>query len=133
MQHSKRISMKELTKAEEQIMQILWKLNKGFVNDIMENLPEPKPAYNSVSTIVRILEKKGFVDHNAYGKTHEYFPLVSKDKYTKTFLKGFVENYFSNSYQNMVSFFSKNEDMTTKEIEGIIKILQDQVELKKKV
>lgn len=123
--------MKDLTKAEEQIMHILWDIKKGFVNDIMENLPEPKPAYNTVSTIVRILEKKGFVDHNAYGKTYEYFPLISKDKYTKSFLKGFVENYFSNSYQNMVSFFSKNEDMTTKEIEDIIKILQEQVESKK--
>ena len=124
--------MKDLTKAEEQIMHILWSIKKGFVNDIMENLPAPKPAYNTVSTIVRILEKKGFVDHNAFGKTHEYFPLVSKDKYTKGFLKGFVENYFSNSYQDMVSFFSKNEDMTTKEMEGIIKILQEQVDSKKK-
>ena len=123
--------MKDLTKAEEQIMHILWSIKKGFVNDIMESLPEPKPAYNTVSTIVRILEKKGFVDHAAYGKTHEYFPLVSKDKYTKSFLNGFVENYFSNSYQNMVSFFSKNEDMTTKEIEDIIKILQEQVDSKK--
>ncbi|RPH34013.1 MAG: BlaI/MecI/CopY family transcriptional regulator [Bacteroidales bacterium] len=123
--------MKDLTKAEEQIMHILWGIKKGFVNDIMENLPEPKPAYNTVSTIVRILEKKGFVDHNAFGKTHEYFPLISKDKYTKSYLKGFVENYFSNSYQNMVSFFSKNEDMTTKEIEDIIKILQDQVDSKR--
>ena len=123
--------MKDLTKAEEQIMHILWSVKKGFVNDIMDNLPEPKPAYNTVSTIVRILEKKGFVDHNAFGKTHEYFPLISKDKYTKSYLKGFVENYFSNSYQNMVSFFSKNEDMTTKEIEEIIKILQEQVDSKK--
>ena len=124
--------MKELTKAEEQIMQILWKLNKGFVNDIIDYLPEPKPAYNTVSTIVRILEKKGFVDHNAYGKTYEYFPIISKDKYTKSFLKGFVENYFSNSYQNMVSFFSKSEDLSTKDMEDIIKILQVEVESKKK-
>lgn len=123
--------MKDLTKAEEQIMHILWSIKKGFVNDIMENIPEPKPAYNTVSTIVRILEKKGFIDHNAFGKTHEYFPLISKDKYTKSYLKGFVENYFSNSYQNMVSFFSKNEDMTAKEIEDIIKILQEQVDSKK--
>lgn len=123
--------MKDLTKAEEQIMHILWSIKKGFVNDIMENIPEPKPAYNTVSTIVRILEKKGFIDHNAFGKTHEYFPLISKDKYTKSYLKGFVENYFSNSYQNMVSFFSKNEDMTAKEIEEIIKILQEQVDSKK--
>jgi BlaI family transcriptional regulator, penicillinase repressor len=123
--------MKELTKAEEQIMHILWRIEKGFVNEIIDNLPEPKPAYNTVSTIVRILEKKGFVDHNAYGKTYEYFPTISKEKYTKNFLKGFVENYFSNSYQNMVSFFSKNESLSTKEMEEIIEMLQSQVESKK--
>jgi BlaI family penicillinase repressor len=123
--------MKELTKAEEQIMHVLWEIKKGFVNDIMEKLPEPKPAYNTVSTIVRILEKKGFVGHNAFGKTHEYHPLLSKDKYTKGYLKGFVENYFSNSYQNMVSFFSKNEDLSTKDIEEIITILQKRVDSKK--
>lgn len=123
--------MKELTKAEEQIMQVLWDIQKGFVNDVMDKLPEPKPAYNTVSTIVRILEKKGFVGHNAYGKTHEYFPIVTKDSYTKGFMKGFVENYFSNSYKNMVSFFSKNENLTLKEMEEMIKILQEQVETKK--
>ncbi len=123
--------MKELTKAEEQIMQVLWDIQKGFVNDVMDKLPEPKPAYNTVSTIVRILEKKGFVGHNAYGKTHEYFPIVTKDSYTKGFMKGFVENYFSNSYKNMVSFFSKNENLTLKEMEEMIRILQEQVETKK--
>lgn len=123
--------MKELTKAEELIMQVLWDMKKGFVNDIMDKLPEPKPAYNTVSTIVRILEKKGFVGHTAYGKTHEYHPVITKEKYTKGYLKGFVENYFSNSYQNMVSFFSKNEDLSVKEMEGIIKILQEQVDSKK--
>jgi len=125
--------MKELTKGEEQIMQVLWEIKKGFVNDIMEKFPEPKPAYNTVSTIVRILEKKGFVDHTVYGKTHEYRPLISKEKYTKGFMKGFVENYFSNSYQNMVSFFSKNEDLSTKEIEEIIQILQKQVNEKNQI
>jgi len=123
--------MKELTKAEEQIMQVLWDIKKGFVNDIMEKLPAPKPAYNTVSTIVRILEKKGFVGHTAYGKTHEYNTLVSKDKYTKGFLSGFVENYFSNSYQKMVSFFSKHEDLSVIEMEEIIKILQKQVDSKR--
>lgn len=123
--------MKELTKAEEQIMQILWKLKKGFVNDIIDQMPEPKPAYNTVSTIVRILETKGIVDHKAYGKAHEYFPLTTKEEYTKGFLNGFIKNYFSNSYKNLVSFFSKNNDLSTKEIEEIINILQDQLESKK--
>lgn len=119
--------MKELTKGEEQIMQILWELEKGFVNDIIERMPEPKPAYNTVSTLIRILEKKGIVDHKSFGKTHEYFPLISKEQYTKGFMKGFLKNYFSDSYKNMVSFFSKNENLSAKEIEDIIQILQDQL------
>ena len=104
--------MKELTRAEEQIMQILWKLEKGFVKDIIDEMPEPKPAYNTVSTIVRILEKKEFVGYNAYGKTHEYFPLVSKKVYTGSFMKGFINNYFGNSYKQRVSFFAEEEDLT---------------------
>ncbi len=123
--------MKELTKTEEQIMHILWNLKKGFVNDIIDRMPEPKPAYNTVSTIVRILESKGIVKHKAYGKTHEYYPLISKEQYTKGFLKKFIKNYFSSSYKNMVSFFSKNDNLTTKEIEEIIDILQEQLDSKK--
>ena len=123
--------MKELTKAEEQIMKILWDLEKGFVNDIIDKMPDPKPAYNTVSTIVRILETKGFVSHKAYGKTHEYFPLLSREQYTKGFLNGFVKNYFSDSFKNMVSFFSKNEKLSAKEIEEIIDILQVQLEKQK--
>lgn len=124
--------MKELTKAEEQVMQILWNLEKAFVNNIIEQMPEPKPAYNTVSTIIRILEKKGFVSYKAYGKTHEYYPLVSKPEYTKGYMKGFVKNYFSNSYKNMVSFFSKNDKLSVKELEDIINVLQVQVDNKKK-
>jgi BlaI family penicillinase repressor len=123
--------MKELTKAEEQIMQILWELKKGFVNDIINRIAEPKPAYNTVSTIIRILESKGFVDHKAFGKTHEYYPLLSKDQYAKGFLNGFIKNYFSNSYKNMVSFFSKNENFSLNEIEEMIEILQKQLKEKK--
>lgn len=123
--------MKELTNAEEQIMQILWQLEKGFVNDIIEHMPEPKPAYNTVSTIIRILETKGVVDHKAYGKTHEYFPLISKEEYTKGFLNGFVKRYFSNSYKNLVSSFSKNDNLSTRDVEEIIEILQNQLNAKK--
>jgi len=120
--------MKELTKAEEQIMQVLWKLEKGFVKDIIERLPEPKPAYNTVSTIVRIMEKKGFVAHNAYGKTHEYFPSVSKDDYKKRFLKSFIKRYFGNSFQEMVSFFASDRDVTLREMEEIRELLSDEIE-----
>ena len=106
-------------------MQILWELENAFVNDIIEKMPEPKPAYNTVSTIIRILEKKGFVDHQAFGKTHQYFPLVAKEEYTKGYLKGFLKGYFSDSYKNMVSFFSKNDKLSVRELEDIIDILQN--------
>ena len=113
--------MKELTRAEEQVMQILWVLKKAFVKDIIEKMPEPKPAYNTVSTIVRILEQKGFVDHKAYGKTHEYFPIVAKDNYSKFYLNNFLSGYFGGSFQNLVSFFAKQNDMDIKEVEELLK------------
>lgn len=123
--------MKELTKAEEQVMQILWKLEKAFVKDIIDVMPNPKPAYNTVSTIVRILERKGFVAYTAYGKTHEYFPLISKKEYTGSFLKGFIRDYFSNSYKQMVSFFAKEENLTIEEMESIIELLSKQLDKQK--
>jgi len=113
--------MKELTRAEEQIMQELWVLEKAFVKDVIDRLPEPKPAYNTVSTIIRILEKKGFVDHFAYGKTHQYFPVVSKNDYTKSYFKNFLSGYFSNSFQEMVSFFAKEDKMSLSDLEDIVK------------
>ena len=113
--------MKELTKAEEQIMQELWTLEKAFVKEIVDKLPEPKPAYNTVSTIIRILEKKGFVDHYAYGKTHQYFPVISKTDYTKSYFRNFLSGYFSNSFQEMVSFFAREDKMSLSELEELIK------------
>ena len=123
--------MNELTKAEEQIMQILWKIEKGFVKDVIEYFNKPKPAYNTVSTIIRILEKKGFIGHKAYGKTHEYFPLISKKDYTKTFFRGFLDKYFSNSFQQLVSFFSNENEMSIEEMEKIMKLMEDEIKLKK--
>lgn len=117
--------MKELTKAEEQIMQILWDLEKGFVKDIVERFPEPKPAYNTVSTIVRILEQKGFVDHTAFGKTHEYFPLVGKSDYTRTFMKNFMRNYFSGSFREMVSFFAREDNLTISELDELMQQVRE--------
>lgn len=111
--------MKELTQAEEQIMQVLWDIKKGFVKDVIDRLPKPKPAYNTVSTIIRILEKKEFVGHTAYGKTHEYFPIVEKESYTREFMTGIVKNYFSNSFKQMVSFFANDSKISLKEIEEI--------------
>ena len=119
--------MKELTRAEEQIMQVLWKMKKAFVKDIIDQLPEPKPAYNTVSTIVRILEQKGFVGHKAFGKTHEYHPIVAKDKYSKFYLNNFLSGYFGGSFQNLVSFFAKENNMDLAEVEELMKnIKQDQ-------
>lgn len=119
--------MKELTKAEEEIMHILWDLKKGFVKDILNQMPNPKPAYNTVSTIVRILEKKGFVGYKAYGKTHEYFPIVSKEEYSKKLLKTVVKNYFSNSFQQMVSFFADNKKLSVNELEEIKEIMETEI------
>ena len=123
--------MKELTKAEEQVMQILWKLKKGFVKDVIDQIPEPKPAYNTVSTIIRILEKKGFVGYKAYGKTHEYFPLVNRDDYSKFYLKNFVSNYFEGSFENLVSFFAKENDMDINEVETLMKHVKEDLKEKK--
>lgn len=124
--------MKKFTKAEEQIMQILWELEKGFVKDIITHLPHPKPAYNTVSTIVRILEKKGFVSYNAYGKTHEYYPTVTKDDYKKIYLNNIVKNYFSNSFKEMVSFFASDENMDIEELEEIRKMINEEIKKQKR-
>lgn len=118
---NKPLTMKELTKAEEQIMQVLWDLNRAFVKEIIDRLPDPKPAYNTVSTIVRILQDKGFVGHEAFGKSHCYYPLIDRDTYTKKFLKNFIGNYFENSFSRMVSFFAKEENIDLKELEEILK------------
>lgn len=118
--------MKELTKAEDQVMQILWKLEHAFVKDIIEQLSDPKPAYNTVSTIVRILEAKGFVDHKAYGKTHEYFPTISKEKYTNFYLNNLLKGYFNGSFQNLVSFFAKENKMDVKSLEKLLEEIKNQ-------
>jgi len=116
--------MKELTKAEDQIMQVLWGLEKAFVKDIIDQMPNPKPAYNTVSTIVRILEKKGFIGYKAYGKTHEYFPLISKEHYTRFYLNNMVTGYFNGSFHNLVSFFAKENNMKIQDIEQLVKELE---------
>lgn len=126
------MELKELTKAEEQVMMILWEIEKGFVNDVINKMKDPKPAYTTISTIVRILEKKGFVDHKSYGNSYEYFPKISKEHYSKNCLKGFMKGYFSNSIYNMVSFLSKNEQMDVQEMEEIISLLDEKIKISKK-
>lgn len=123
--------MRELTRAEEQVMHVLWKIKKGFVKDILEHFDDPKPAYNTVSTIVRILQEKGFVTHKAYGRTHEYYPLISKSEYSKNHLTHFVNDYFSNSFGKMVSFFARERSLSVKEMEEIMKIMEGEVNKQK--
>ena len=113
--------IKELTKAEEQVMQQLWRLEKAFVKEIVDRMPDPKPAYNTVSTIIRILEKKGFVDHEAFGKTYRYFPVIGKKEYTKAYFRNFLTNYFGNSFQEMVSFFAREDKMSLADLEELMK------------
>ncbi|WP_353779645.1 BlaI/MecI/CopY family transcriptional regulator [Winogradskyella sp. 3972H.M.0a.05] len=113
--------MKQLTKAEEEIMQVLWALEKANVKSIIEQFSDPKPAYNTVSTIVRILESKGFVDYEKQGKGHVYFPLVAKESYSNQSINKLVDNYFQGSFKSMVSFFMKKNDINMKELESILK------------
>jgi predicted transcriptional regulator len=113
--------MKQLTKAEEDIMQVLWQLEKANVKAIIDVLPSPKPAYNTVSTIVRILENKGFVDYEKQGKGHFYFPIVKKQEYSNQSLNKLVDNYFQGSFKSMVSFFVKKNDVSLGELEAMLK------------
>ena len=122
-----------LTRAEEEIMQLLWKIEKGMIHDLLEKFPDPKPAYNTVSTIIRILEQKGFVAHKAYGRTHEYFPLISKKEYTKSSFRGFMTNYFGNSYKSLASFFATEEELSIQELEEIQKTIRDEIHKQKGV
>ena len=112
--------MNTLTKAEEQVMQILWDEKEGFVKDLLLKFPEPKPAYNTVSTIVRILENKGFVDHKKVGKGYLYFAIVSKEAYKKKFMKRFMSHYFQDSLKDFVSFFAKEDKMDISELEELM-------------
>lgn len=114
-------NFKQLTKAEEEIMQVLWQIEKGFVKDVIDVLPEPKPHYNTVSTILKILEDKGFADHESLGKSNRYFPLIEKEEYSKKSMTQFVGKYFEGSFANMLSFFAKEKDISVQELEEVLK------------
>ena len=118
--------IRELTKAEEEIMRVLWQLKKGFVKDVLAELPEPKPAYNTVSTIIRILEKKELVGYTAYGKTHEYYPLITEEQYRRFQTEQLMANYFDNSLKKLVSFFVQDKNISLSEADEIIKLLNKQ-------
>jgi BlaI family transcriptional regulator, penicillinase repressor len=121
----------QLTRAEEEVMQILWEIGKGMVHDILEKFPDPKPAYNTVSTIIRILEQKGFASHKAYGRTHEYFPVISKQEYTSSSFRGFMTNYFGNSYKSLASFFATGGKLSLRELEEIQKTIGEEIRKQK--
>lgn len=119
----------ELTKAELELMQVIWRKEKVLVHDILAALPEPKPAYNTVSTLVRVLEKKAFVGHKAYGKTYEYYPLVTKEDYTSRYMTGVLNNFFDGSLSRLVSFFSENKSISVEETDKILEMLQKDARL----
>ena len=119
------MKIKELTKAEEQIMQILWQLGEGMVKDILEQMPEPKPAYNTVSTVVRVLEGKGFIDHKAYGNSHVYFPQISEAAYRKFTFDKMMSNYFGNSYQSLVSFIANEKKLGVNELDELTQLIEE--------
>ena len=117
--------IKELTKAEEQVMQILWQLEEAMVKDIIEKMPGPKPAYNTVSTVVRVLEGKGFIDHKAYGNSHVYLPVIKEPEYKKFTFDKMMKNYFSNSYQSLVSFIADEKKLDLKELDELTQLLEN--------
>ena len=114
-----------LTKAEEQVMQILWRIEKGFIKDILEHYHDPKPAYTTVATIVKILERKGFVRHKAYGNAHQFLPRISREAYSKTHVNSIFGKYFRGSLKDVVSFFAANNKMTTDDIDNAIQLLME--------
>ncbi|MDN3641859.1 BlaI/MecI/CopY family transcriptional regulator [Lutimonas halocynthiae] len=116
--------MEKLTNKEEEIMRVLWKLKQAFVKEVVAELPEPKPHYNTISTVIRNMEEKGFISHNAFGKTHQYYPVVSKEEYKKTFMHKTIQHYFEDSYKNVVSFFAKEDKISVSELKEIISIIE---------
>ena len=120
--------MKELTKAEEQVMKYVWKLEKAFLKDVVELFPDPKPAYTTISTVVRVLVKKGFLRFDTYGKIRQYYPAISKDIYFKRHMKEVIGNFFSGSPSKFVLFFANNEDLNLTELEKMKLMLEDKIE-----
>lgn len=118
--------MKKLTRKEEELMKILWKLEKAFVKDIVELYPDPKPHYNTISSLVRLLQDKGVIGFKQYGNTYQYFPLISKDEYRRTFMGEIVSDYFDNSYKSAVAFFVKEKGLSEDEIDELVKLIKNQ-------
>ena len=120
-----------LTKAEEQVMQILWDLREAVVKDLMEHFEEPKPAYTTVATVLRVLEKKGFVSFRKVGNTYLYSPLVSKVEYTRFQVTNLLSNYFNGSFPKMATFFARENDISIADLENILKAAHQELDNKK--
>ena len=116
--------MLKLATREEQIMQVFWDLKKAFIRDVIPLLPDPRPHYNSVATIVKILEEKGFLDHETVGNMHQYFPVISRNDYQKHAMKDIVSKYFNNSYPRMLAFFAKEQNLSDDELSEILNIIK---------
>lgn len=117
--------MRELTKAEEQVMLILWEMKEGLVKEVIEKMEPPKPAYNTVSTVIRVLEGKGFISHKAIGNTHVYFPLITEEQYKHFAFDKVMNNYFENNYQSLVSFLVKEKNMDMNELDELIALAEN--------
>lgn len=124
--------MQEITKAQEEILRILWEIEEGVVTDVIAELPDPKPAYNTVSTVIRVLEKKGYVAHKTFGKTHVYYPVVGKKEYTHYILKDSLKSFFNGSLKQAVSFFVNQKDASVAELEELKQIIETEIENQKK-
>jgi BlaI family transcriptional regulator, penicillinase repressor len=124
--------MKELTKAEEQVMQYTWNLEKGYLKDIVEQFPDPKPAYTTISTVIRVLVKKGYIGYNTHNKVHQYYPLVPKDVYFKKHFKGIVKNFFNGSATSFASFFTESDELSLSELEKIRQLIDSRIDKLKK-
>lgn len=124
--------MKEITKAQEEILKALWEINEGAASDVLDILPEPKPAYNTVATVIKVLEKKDYVTHKTYGKTNVYFPLITKKDYAQFVLKDAAKGFFNGSMNQMVSFFVKNKDLSINELEELKNMIEDEITKKNK-
>lgn len=122
---TKNSTMQKLTNKEEEIMKILWRLEKAFVKEIRAELEGQKPHYNTLSTIVRNLEDKNFVRHEAFGNTHRYYPVITKEEYRKKYINTSIVDYFGNSYKNVVSAFAKEEKISVKELKEIINLIEN--------
>ena len=129
---SNSVKMRELTKGEEQVMQVIWSIGQGFANEIMTAFPDPKPAYNTVLSIIKILERKGFVTHETFCRAHRYQPAISREEYSQRYLGSVVERYFNNSYLDLVSAFAKKENFSIEELEEMKKAIDEAITAEKK-